>query len=67
LKSGEVDHRLALHRVWRERRDTAWPELLGFWGTPNLQVINRDAHASKTGLEARVRAEAARAPAPTTS
>ena len=64
LKSGEVDHRMALHRVWRERRDTPWPELLAFWGTPNLQVINRDAHASKTGLEARVRAETARVPDP---
>jgi hypothetical protein len=58
---------MALHRVWREGRETPWPELLAFWGTPNLQVINRDAHASKTGLEARVRAEAARAPAPVAS
>jgi hypothetical protein len=64
LKTGEVDHRVALHRVWREHRDKPWPELLAFWGAPNLQVINRDAHASKTWLEARVRAEAARPPAP---
>ena len=34
-----------LFRVWREHRDTDWPTLLGYWGLPNLQVINRDVHA----------------------
>jgi hypothetical protein len=52
LRSAEVDHRLPLFRVWRERRDTAWPALLAFWGVPNLQVINRDAHAAKCAEEA---------------
>jgi hypothetical protein len=54
-KTAEVDHRVALFRVWRERRETDWPELLSFWGLPNLQVINRDAHAAKCALEAGLR------------
>lgn len=55
-KTAEVDHRVPLFRVWREHRDMAWPSLLGFWGVPNLQVINRDAHAAKCASEARSRA-----------
>jgi hypothetical protein len=55
LRTGEVDHRVPLHRVWREHRDLAWPELLSFWGVRNLQVINRDGHASKSAVEARHR------------
>jgi hypothetical protein len=51
-KTAEVDHRVPLFRVWREHRDTAWPVLLGFWGVPNLQVINRDMHAAKCANEA---------------
>ena len=51
-KTAEVDHRVPLYRVWREHRDTDWPRLLGFWGVPNLQVINRDAHAAKCAVEA---------------
>jgi hypothetical protein len=54
-QSAEVDHRVPLFRVWREHRDTPWPLLLGFWGVPNLQVINRDVHASKCAAEARSR------------
>jgi hypothetical protein len=52
FKTAEVDHRLPLFRVWKEHRDAAWPSLLAFWGTPNLQVINRDAHTAKCALEA---------------
>jgi hypothetical protein len=55
-KTAEIDHRLPLFRVWRERRDIPWPELLAYWGTPNLQVINRDVHAAKCAEEARYRA-----------
>ena len=51
-KTAEVDHRVPLYRVWREHRDTPWPALLAFWGVPNLQVINRDAHAAKCASEA---------------
>ena len=51
-KTSEVDHRMPLFRVWREHRDLAWPELLNFWGLPNLQVINRDAHVEKSAEEA---------------
>jgi hypothetical protein len=54
-KSAEVDHRIPLFRVWKEYRDTPWPKLLDFWGSPNLQVINRDAHVAKSALEARDR------------
>jgi len=54
-KTAEVDHRVPLFRVWREHRDAPWPELLGFWGAPNLQVINRDAHIGKCAAEARLR------------
>jgi hypothetical protein len=51
-KTAEVDHRIPLYRVWREHRAAAWPDLLAFWGLPNLQVINRDAHAAKCAAEA---------------
>jgi len=54
-KSAEIDHRTPLYQVWREQRDTPWPELLSYWGVPNLQVINRDAHAAKCAEEARDR------------
>ena len=36
----------------REHRDDPWPELLLFWGIPNLQVVNRDGHLRKTASEA---------------
>jgi hypothetical protein len=63
-RTAEVDHRVPLFRVWGEHRDTAWPALLAFWGRPNLQVINRDAHAEKCAEEARYRRRAAEPPAP---
>lgn len=52
LRTAEVDHRVPLFRVWGERRETAWPALLAYWGGPNLQVINRAAHAAKCAAEA---------------
>ena len=54
-KSAEVDHRVPLFRVWSEYRDAPWPQLLDYWGLPNLQVINRDVHAAKCTAEARDR------------
>jgi hypothetical protein len=51
-KTAEVDHRVPLYRVWREHHAAPWPHLLAFWGLPNLQVINRDAHAAKCAAEA---------------
>jgi hypothetical protein len=51
-RTSEVDHRVPLFQVWREHRDMAWPALLGFWGLPNLQVINRDVHVEKCAAEA---------------
>jgi hypothetical protein len=54
-KTAQVDHRVPLFRVWREHRFMPWPSLLDFWGLPNLQVINRDAHAGKCAEEARFR------------
>jgi hypothetical protein len=51
----EVDHRIPLHRVWQERGAYEWPSLLTFWGVPNLQVIDRDAHAAKSLTEAQAR------------
>jgi hypothetical protein len=54
-KTSEVDHRVPLFKVWREHRETEWPALLGFWGLPNLQVINRDQHAEKCAAEANTR------------
>ena len=58
LKTAEVDHRVPLFRVWQEHRDLPWPQLLSFWGVPNLQVINRDAHAAKCAAEAGYRSHA---------
>jgi hypothetical protein len=54
-KNAEVDHRVPLYRVWNEYRGLLWPELLRYWGLPNLQVINRDAHVLKCADEARDR------------
>ena len=54
-KTAEVDHRVPLFQVWREHRHTQWPSLLGFWGVPNLRVINRDVHLAKCAEEARSR------------
>lgn len=55
-KNGEVDHRIPLFQVWRDHRNEGWPKLLTYWGLPNLQVINRDAHVAKCAIEARYRA-----------
>jgi len=57
-KTAEVDHRVPLFRVWNELRDTPWPTLLDYWGLPNLQMINRDAHVAKCAAEARERSAA---------
>ena len=46
-RNAEVDHRVLLFRVWNEHRETPWPKLLGFWGLPDLQVINRENHVAK--------------------
>ena len=54
-KTAEVDHRIPLFRVWGDHRDAPWPELLGYWGLPNLQVINQDVHTAKCANEARDR------------
>lgn len=56
LRTAEIDHRMPLHRVWREHRGLPWPDLLDFWGVPNLQVINRVAHRQKCAEEASGRA-----------
>jgi hypothetical protein len=32
-----------------------WPDLLAFWGMPNLRVINREAHAAKSSAETTAR------------
>ena len=61
LRTAEVDHRVPLYRVWREHRTAPWPVLLGYWGLPNLQVVNRVAHAGKCALEAGERASHRRA------
>jgi hypothetical protein len=54
-KNAEVDHRVPLYRVWNEYRGVPWPDLLQYWGLPNLQVVNRDAHVLKCADEARDR------------
>lgn len=56
LRTAEVDHRLPLYRVWRDHGETPWPDLLRYWGWPNLQVINRPAHVAKSAEEAGERA-----------
>lgn len=56
LRGAQIDHRLPLYRVWREHRDRPWPELLAFWGAPNLAAVNRGAHVVKCGAEALERA-----------
>jgi hypothetical protein len=58
-KTAEVDHRLPLFQVWREHQQAPWPVLLGYWGAPNLQVINRDVHVAKCAQEAKYRVASA--------
>jgi len=62
LRTAEVDHRTPLHQVWRDYRDRPWRELLAFWGTPNLQVVNSTAHSLKSIEETRTRASARSGP-----
>jgi hypothetical protein len=62
-KTAEVDHRIPLFQVWRELRDRPWPQLLGYWGVGNLQVINRVVHVAKCEAE-RVQRAAMPPPAP---
>jgi len=62
LRTAEVDHRTPLHQVWREHRDVPWPNLLAFWGMPNLQVVNSTVHTLKSVEEARTRAKARSGP-----
>ncbi|HVI28996.1 hypothetical protein [Hansschlegelia sp.] len=65
LRTAEVDHRVPLYEVWRDRRDLPWPELLGYWGAPNLQVVNRVVHTAKSVAETQERARRRRdVPAP---
>ena len=66
LRGAEVDHRIPLFQVSRRHRDLPWPDLLAFWGTPNLQVINRRAHVEKCAAEAadRARSRTRRPPSP---
>ncbi|HKY07360.1 MAG TPA: hypothetical protein VJQ55_03925, partial [Candidatus Binatia bacterium] len=59
--TAQIDHRVPLFQVWQERRDTPWPALLSYWGAPNLQVINRDAHVAKCTEETRYRSHGRRA------
>ena len=54
-KDAEIDHRVPLFSVWNDHRDVSWPNLLDFWGLPNLQVVNLEAHITKSVLEARDR------------
>jgi hypothetical protein len=62
FKTAEIDHRVPLHQVWREHRGRSWPDLLDFWGVPNLQVVGRESHLDKSALEAAARAVARQAP-----
>lgn len=57
-KECDVDHRVPLYALWRDRRDLPWPDLLAHWGRPNLQVIARSAHKVKCAAEAGERAAA---------
>ena len=57
LKDAEVDHRMPLFKVWRGRAQHSWPDLLDFWGAPNLQVINRATHLDKSVHETTERAK----------
>jgi len=56
----------SIEQVSRRHRDLPWPDLLAFWGTPNLQVINRRAHVEKCAAEAadRARSRTRRPPSP---
>lgn len=59
LRTAEIDHRVPLFSVWQSREEHAWPDILRFWGGPNLQVVNRDEHRAKCAAEAGVRSRVA--------
>lgn len=63
-RKAEIDHRVPLVTAWREHRQTPWPALLRFWGIPNLQAVNKDAHRAKSAREAVQRARAPAIPGP---
>jgi hypothetical protein len=46
------ERRVPLFRVWSDYPGEPWPELLGYWGLPNLQVIKRDVYVAKCAIEA---------------
>ena len=48
----------SLFQVFKEQRELPWPQLLAYWGLPNLQVINSEAHVAKCAAEAGYRKEA---------
>jgi len=54
-KDAQVDHRIPLFQVWQEHRERPWPDLLSYWGLPNLQVINLEVHIDKSADESRRR------------
>ena len=60
LRTAEVDHALPLYQVWREHRTRPWPDLLAYWGAPNLQVVNRAVHVLKCRDEAAERSQTLR-------
>jgi hypothetical protein len=54
-KDAQVDHRVPLFEVWQVHRERPWPDLLAYWGLPNLQVINLEVHIGKSADETRQR------------
>jgi len=48
---------MPLFQVFKEHRDLPWPQLLSYWGLPNLQLINREAHVAKCAAEAGYRSQ----------
>lgn len=62
FRTAEIDHKVPLFAVWRGREAQTWPAMLGHWGAPNLQVVNRAVHAAKCAREAGLRARPIVAP-----
>jgi hypothetical protein len=51
-----VSHGFGVSLLLCDHRNDGWPQLLNYWGLPNLQVINREVHVTKCTIEARYRA-----------
>lgn len=62
LSGTEIDHRIPIYQVRRDRAAEPWFELLRFWSLENLQAISSASHKRKCAEEAAERARNRKVP-----